>query len=152
MPAQTFSVEDGALSAPCRFCGYEGPDYYRAGTHARGCLWHTVGGLDERKAELVRALSAASAAVDAAVVKAVVDARNRDASLALKDRVLRLREENAELRRLLWLRHLKEVDVDAPDGGGMTCPGCAGDFGHMTPAELERCMWRCQWREGATNG
>lgn len=40
------------LDAPCRWCGYNGPGYYQAGTHDKTCPWHRVGGQAERKEAL----------------------------------------------------------------------------------------------------
>jgi hypothetical protein len=36
------------LAAPCRWCGYNGPDYWQAGSHADECPWLKVGGSHER--------------------------------------------------------------------------------------------------------
>jgi len=142
MPAMTtFSVEDGALSAPCRFCGYSGPDYYRAGTHAADCPWREIGGLDERKARLVEAMRAASGAVNGALADAVRGGGAADAFAAL-------RGENLKLRRLLWLSHRGAIEpgVLCGDDGEMRCDGCMCDFRRATPEQLERCVWRCQRR------
>jgi hypothetical protein len=135
----TFSVEDGALSAPCRFCGYDGPDYYRAGTHAADCPWHSVGGLDERKARLIGAVKAASSLINRALIDAMRDRRASDAFAAL-------RAENLALRRLLWLSHRRSVEpgVLYGDDGEMQCNGCLCDFRRAAPAEIEKCVWRCQ--------
>lgn len=38
----------GLLDAPCLWCGYSGRGYYQAGTHDKSCIWHTVGGRNER--------------------------------------------------------------------------------------------------------
>lgn len=35
-------------NAPCPFCGYSGPNFFQAGTHAADCPWHNIGGLSER--------------------------------------------------------------------------------------------------------
>jgi hypothetical protein len=45
------------LSAPCGFCGYNGPGYYQAHTHAPDCPFYEIGGKAEREqlfVELVR--------------------------------------------------------------------------------------------------
>lgn len=36
------------LSAPCIFCHYNGPKYWQAGTHAKNCPFHNIGGADCR--------------------------------------------------------------------------------------------------------
>jgi len=38
----------GLLDAPCLWCGYNGRGYYQVGTHDKSCIWHTVGGRNER--------------------------------------------------------------------------------------------------------
>ena len=41
-------ISHNLFDAPCVFCGYNGPNYYQAGTHDKKCPWHRVGGYDER--------------------------------------------------------------------------------------------------------
>ena len=36
------------VEAPCVFCGYNGPNYWQAGSHDKNCPWHDVGGGYER--------------------------------------------------------------------------------------------------------
>jgi hypothetical protein len=48
---------DDLLSAPCGFCGYNGPGYWQPHTHAAACPFYEVGGKMEREeffVELVR--------------------------------------------------------------------------------------------------
>ena len=37
------------LAAPCLFCGYNGKEYYHAGTHKEKCPWYKIGGSHERE-------------------------------------------------------------------------------------------------------
>ena len=37
------------LSAPCVFCGYNGPNYWQIHSHAKDCLWYDIAGMEERK-------------------------------------------------------------------------------------------------------
>jgi len=46
------------LNAPCLFCGYSGEGYYQAGTHAKDCPWHSVGGDSERYGKLPGVITA----------------------------------------------------------------------------------------------
>lgn len=43
---------EALLDAPCIDCGYNGPGYWQAGTHAETCRWRNVGGEAERIAAL----------------------------------------------------------------------------------------------------
>lgn len=36
------------LAAPCRWCGFNGPEYWQSGTHTSECPWHKIGGQHER--------------------------------------------------------------------------------------------------------
>lgn len=36
------------LEAPCRWCGYNGSEYWQATSHTEECPWHKVGGAEER--------------------------------------------------------------------------------------------------------
>ena len=36
------------LEAPCRWCGYNGANYWQALSHAEECPWYKVGGAGER--------------------------------------------------------------------------------------------------------
>lgn len=47
------------LAAPCRWCGYNGENYWQAGTHAKTCPWLLVGGEAARKALLAASPPAA---------------------------------------------------------------------------------------------
>jgi len=38
--------------APCIFCGYNGPEYYRRGSHAADCPWHSIGEQHAREVAL----------------------------------------------------------------------------------------------------
>jgi hypothetical protein len=49
------------LFAPCWWCGYDGRNYWQAGTHASDCPWANVGGAVER-AELLRRKAGAALA------------------------------------------------------------------------------------------
>jgi len=40
------------LEAPCVFCGYNGPRYWQAGTHAEDCPWRVIGGIARREQKL----------------------------------------------------------------------------------------------------
>lgn len=40
------------LSAPCRFCGYNGSGYWQKDTHQIDCPWHGVGGEADRLKKL----------------------------------------------------------------------------------------------------
>lgn len=35
--------------APCRFCGYNGPNYFSINTHHKDCPWYNIGGGFERE-------------------------------------------------------------------------------------------------------
>ena len=39
---------DYLIQAPCIFCGYDGQDFWSAGTHESKCLMHPVDGADSR--------------------------------------------------------------------------------------------------------
>lgn len=41
--------EQAELEAPCRWCGYNGENYWQKGTHSADCPWHLVGGGDVRE-------------------------------------------------------------------------------------------------------
>lgn len=40
------------LSAPCRFCGYNGQGYWQKDTHLLSCPWHGIGGEADRLKKL----------------------------------------------------------------------------------------------------
>ena len=50
------SYDDELLAAPCKWCGYNGPGYWKAETHSKECPWHEVGGESERKEMLTEVL------------------------------------------------------------------------------------------------
>ncbi len=53
-PAKTKQkVAQNMLTAPCRWCGYNGPDYWQKGTHATDCPWWRIGGEVDRERALV---------------------------------------------------------------------------------------------------
>lgn len=139
---KTFSVEDGALMAPCMFCGYIGQDFYMAGTHKKTCPWYTIAGLDKRKALLTGATEKAQAAIKASLLASLLG-KNVDNIL------FSLIEQISELRQLLWLAHcglhmLHEKGKGAP----MVCPNCGADFSKDETEMLEKYLWRCSGKKG----
>lgn len=42
-------MSDPLLEAPCHWCGYNGPNYWQAGTHHEGCPVRGIGGMVERE-------------------------------------------------------------------------------------------------------
>jgi hypothetical protein len=139
----TFSVNDGAVCAPCRFCGYNGPDYYKAGSHAPDCPWYNIGGMDERKAALVEAMTKVSFAVDC-----VLRSKLMGLPLGLVPDSTK-EEESVMLRKLLWLSHIGKEAILA---GGLEsvdclCPRCGADFLNHSVEELAKALWRCPGEE-----
>jgi hypothetical protein len=55
LPIPAFTV--GLLDSPCRWCGYNGSDYWKAGSHAVTCPWRDVGGREERLTRLPAVIS-----------------------------------------------------------------------------------------------
>lgn len=45
-------LPDEELAAPCRWCAYNGPNYWQAASHDKDCPWHTIGGSAAREAIL----------------------------------------------------------------------------------------------------
>jgi hypothetical protein len=43
---------EAILDAPCKWCGYDGPDYWQENTHGHDCVWRSVGGLWDRERAL----------------------------------------------------------------------------------------------------
>jgi hypothetical protein len=52
LPAGRGPMPEETLYAPCKWCGYNGPGYWQAGTHSVACPWRTVGGEASRVALL----------------------------------------------------------------------------------------------------
>lgn len=48
-PCRVDDVAAPLFEAPCLWCGYSGIGYWQAGTHAKGCPWHQLGGHAERR-------------------------------------------------------------------------------------------------------
>ena len=40
--------DDELLSAPCKWCGYNGSEYWQTKTHSDECPWYGVGGKADR--------------------------------------------------------------------------------------------------------
>jgi len=45
-------ITKSLLEAPCRWCGYSGEGYWQKNTHDKHCIWHDVGGADNRETKL----------------------------------------------------------------------------------------------------
>jgi len=51
-----------AVEAPCKWCGYNGTNYWQEGSHPRHCPWHYVGGGDARETLFIAYMTAGNAA------------------------------------------------------------------------------------------
>lgn len=56
--------EKDPLAAPCQWCGYNGPSYWQAWTHAEWCPWRLISGERERRWHLPLVQPSASPSVD----------------------------------------------------------------------------------------
>lgn len=50
-----YTISDALLYAPCRFCGYEGRNYWQPHSHNKKCVFYSIGGITERREVLENA-------------------------------------------------------------------------------------------------
>jgi len=46
------SKKGNPLEPPCAFCGYNGREYWQKQTHSKDCPFYSVGGEEDRRAQL----------------------------------------------------------------------------------------------------
>lgn len=49
MLADWMDEQEPRLEAPCKWCGYNGANYWQRGSHLETCPWHEIGGDDMRR-------------------------------------------------------------------------------------------------------
>jgi len=115
--------ERDLLAAPCRWCGYNGPDYWQPGTHPESCPWHRVGGRVARR--------------DLLGVVAVPEKWNKTGRAELEkkeEEIARLRQQVEDLSAAeRWIKSLKRQNkrlsvIDQLASGNLV-PMQAGDGG-----------------------
>ena len=51
---QAEEMDRALFDGPCKFCGYNGPGYFEAGTHYLQCVWYSVGGYSKRLSHFIK--------------------------------------------------------------------------------------------------
>ena len=46
-----------SCKGPCFWCGYNGSNFYKTGTHEKYCPWYKIGGWEERQEKLLEVIS-----------------------------------------------------------------------------------------------
>jgi hypothetical protein len=93
-------------AAPCIFCGYNGPNYFQAGTHAMSCPWREVGGATAREQLYPKVIEGLRRSIDIAheqiierdkrITELAVQTNDKLSQLATSNVLLDVKNESAD--------------------------------------------------------